>query len=490
MPDKLTLQALEHKLRDCANILRWSIDSSEYKDYIFGLLFLKRVSDVFEEQREKIRPEFQDDKEEYDFFVPAKSLFANLLKAHDNIGEHINKALEAIEEENTVLEWVLVTIDYNDKHRLTDEALQKLLHKINEVNLRNDNLENPDILGQAYEYLINRFADDAGKKWGEFYTPKEVVQLLTMTADIKEWMSICDPACWSGGILASAVETLRSKWLNYKNISIEWQEINRTTWAICKLNMFLHNVMFAKIEHGNTMKNPKLLEDWELKKYDRVLANPMRNQKERHREMFESGDPYGRVIYDIPPKSSGDWMRIQHMFKSLKHDGMMGIVLDNGVLFRWSKEGNIRKWFIDDDFIECVIGLPDNLFYNTSAPWCIVIINKNKAKERTNKILFIDASKDYQEGKNQNKLREMDLEKISTTYLDRKEQEKYSYVADLEEIQENDYNLNIARYVDTSEPEEVIDVAKEYNELQGLLEDRDDAKKKVDGYIKELGFSL
>ena len=275
MWDKLTLQDLEKKIWSCANVLRGSIDSSEYKDYIFWLLFLKRVSDVFLEQREKIEDQFKDDKDEYDFYLTEKAFFDNLLNKPDNIWEEINKALEAIEGENPILEWVLVSIDYNDKNKLTDEVLKKLLNHMNDLNLRNDNLENPDILWQSYEYLIKQFADDSGKKGWEFYTPKEVVQVLTKTADIKEWVKIVDWNCGSGWILVSCIEELKNKWLNQKDITIHWQEKNRTTWAIAKLNMFLHNIMDSRIEHWDSMIDPQLSENWELLKYDRVLANPV-----------------------------------------------------------------------------------------------------------------------------------------------------------------------------------------------------------------------
>ncbi len=485
---KLSLKELETKLWACANVLRGSIDSSEYKDYIFWLLFLKRVSDVFLEQREKIEEPFKDDKEEYDFYIPHKALFSELLKKSDNIWEEINKSLEAIEDENTILQWVLVTIDYNDKNKLSDEALKKLLDYMNELDLSNANLENPDILWQWYEYLIKQFADDGGKKWWEFYTPKEVVAVLTHTADITEWMKIVDWNCGSWWILVSCVDELKRKWMNRKDLTIHWQEKNRTTWAIAKLNMFLHNILDARIEHGDSMSNPKLINDWELMRYDRVLANPMRNQKEWSREELEKWDVFGRIKYSLPPKSSADWMWIQHMFASLNSKWRMWVVLDNWVLFRWAKEWEIRQWFIKDDFIDCVIWLPDNLFYNTSAPWCIVILKKAKDEQRKWKILLIDASKEYEEWKNQNKLRQQDIQKITDTYLNFKQVEWYSYIANFEEIKENDFNLNIARYVDNQEQEEEIDIAQTYTELQNLYTQREQSKNKVDDYIKELEF--
>ena len=493
--EKLDLEKLTAHLWESANILRGSIDSSDYKNYIFGLMFLKRISDVFEEEAEKIMKETgnkkiaYEDPDEHEFFVPAKANWKHLSTLTHNLGDAINKANDALEEENRVLEDVLSATDFNDKERLPDETLSKLILHFSSLNLRNDNLAEPDILGRAYEYLIAQFADDAGKKGGEFYTPKEVVSLLTEILDPKAGMYVCDPACGSGGMLVQAVHHLKAIKQNPKNIVLHGQERNIGTWAICKMNMLLHGIAGARIEKGDTIREPKLLQKGKLIDYDIVIANPPFSLKNWGIESAEN-DGFGRFRYGIPPQSYGDYAFVQHMIATLKPSGRAGIVLPHGVLFRGGAEGRIRQGILEEDLVEAVIGLPSNLFYGAAIPAALFIINKNKPADRKGKVFFIYGARDFQQLKNQNKLRPEDIKKILDAYRSASNVEKYSRLVGLDEIRRNDYNLNIPRYIDITEEEEAIDVQAVIEELAKLKKERQAAEAKVEGYLKELGYKI
>jgi len=495
MPETLTLDKLESHLWESANILRGSIDSSDYKHYIFGMLFLKRVSDVFEENRAQVKEEygeeFADDPDFYQesyFYVPEKARWSYIQGISQDIGAAINKAFEMLENENPVLEGVLASIDFNDKERLPDNVLEKLINHFSTYRLRNEDLEDPDILGRAYEYLIRQFADDAGKKGGEFYTPRQVVKLIVEILDPEPGMRVYDPCCGSGGMLVYSADHLKEEGHDETEISLYGQERNLNTWAICKMNMFLHGLYDAQIEKGDTMREPKFREDNDLQQFDRVIANPMWNQKEWSKEYLKDANPFGRFQYGHPPKNSADWAWIQHMLASATVNGKIGVVLDNGVLFRSRSEGKIRRQVLEDDLVEAVIALPENLFYNTSSPGCVLILNKDKPAEREDKVIFIYGEEDYEEGSNQNFLRDEDLEKMLTAYKEFEAQEKYCRVADLEEIKRNDYNLNVPRYVDTTEPEEPVDIEEVLTNLDQLESEREEIEEKMNGYLQELGY--
>jgi type I restriction enzyme M protein len=491
---KLTLPELERFLWESANILRGRIDSSDYKNYIFGLLFLKRISDVFEEEAEEIEKQTGDrelaweDPDEHEFYVPSRGRWLSLRKITQDIGETINKANEALEEANPELEGVLVAVDFNNKDRLPDRTLSRLLDHFSTYRLRNSDLYEPDILGRAYEYLIKQFADDAGKKGGEFYTPQKVVQLVVQLVQPLEGMRVCDPCCGSGGMLIETAKYVKSGGGNPKNISLFGQENNLGTWAICKMNMLLHGIIDTRIEKGDTMIEPKLLDAGELMLFDRVIANPMWNQKEYGSGAFPNGDPYGRFLYGMAPKSSADWAWIQHMLTTLNINGKMGIILDNGALFRGNAEGKIRKQVVEADLVEAVIALPAKLFYNTGSPGCIIILNRAKPKERKGKVMFIYGGNDYLEGKAQNLLRDEDVAKHVAAFNNFKDIERYCNVAYLEEIRKNDYNLNVTRYVDMAEPEEPVDVASVVKGLENLEAEGAKIDATVKNYLKELGY--
>ncbi|BDY11911.1 type I restriction-modification system subunit M [Hydrogenimonas cancrithermarum] len=514
---KLTLETLERWLWDSADLMRGHIDSSDFKNYIFGLLFLKRANDQFFEEahaavdEEDITlEEALEDEDYHQFFIPREAYWSELAKKTENIGQALDKAFAAIEEHNPQLEGVMTAVHFGDSEKLPDTLLQRLLQHFNKYSLANADLENPDILGNAYEYLIRMFADDAGKKGGEFYTPKEVVRLAVGLIKPEAGDSVYDPTCGSGGMLIESAHYIKERGGvvdgRYVNASLYGQEKNLGTWAIAKINMIVHGFIDADIRKGDTLAHPQHTANGELMTFDRVIANPPFSLKkwwapaevdvktdEKGKEIAPRyndavTDEYGRFKYGIPPRGYGDLAFVQHMIAVLKQSGRMGVVLPHGILFRGGAEGRIRKGILEDDLVEGIVGLPEKLFYNTGIPAAIVVINKHKAENLKNKVIFIDASNEYKEGKNQNTLTQENIEKIIDAYDGLNDIDKFMRIVDMEKIRENDYNLNIARYIDTSEPEEIVDIETVLQEIAELEVKEKAIDEELGGYLKELGY--
>lgn len=493
--EKLTLAQLESHLWGAANILRGAIDSSDFKHYIFGLLFFKRLCDVWEEEYEQRLAEFQDvelaaDPDEHRFHIPAGHFWKDVRKHTTNIGETLNAAFHAIEDANLRLQGVFQDVDFNNKERFPDATLERLLQHFEKIRLRHADVE-ADMLGGAYEYLIAQFADDAGKKGGEFYTPKMVVRLIVECLRPQEGMSIYDPACGSGGMLLEAFHHVERQGKNPRALHLYGQEKNLNTWAIAQMNLFLHDLDDTDIRRGDTLRDPKHLiaeGGKALMTFDRVMANPPFSLSEWGHADWSVGDKFGRDKYGCPPKSYGDLAFVQHMVASLKEDGMAGVVLPHGILFRGGAEGKIREGLLKADLVEAVIGLAPNLFYGTSIPACVLVLNKKKARERKGKVLFVSGAIEMVAGKNQNSLSQDNVNRLSNAFYSFEDAEKFSRVVGLDKIEGNDFNLNIARYVQTADEEDVIDVAAAVATLNDLRQQRDEAEAKMMAFLKDLGY--
>jgi type I restriction enzyme M protein len=490
----LTQKQLETHLWKAADILRGRIDSGDYKHFIFGLLFFKRLSDVWQEEYEERlqrydgNEELAADPDEHRFHIPEGHFWEDVRRKTTNIGAALNHAFHAIEDANHRLKGVFQDVDFNNKERFPDSVLEALLQHFDRHRLRCLDME-PDVLGAAYEYLIAKFADDAGKKGGEFYTPKMVVRLIVEMLQPDEGMQVYDPACGSGGMLLETVHYLERSGKHPHSLHLYGQENNLNTWAICKMNLFLHDIDDANIARGDTLRDPKhLTPSNTLRRFDRVLANPPFSLKNWGHKEWKNGDRFGRDVYGCPPKSYGDYAFVQHMVASLKDDGMLGVVLPHGVLFRGGAEGRIRKGLLQDDLIEAVVGLGPNLFYGASIPTCIVVMNRAKPEERQRKVLFVHGDEELEEGKAQNHLRDEHVKRLAASFHGWEDEERFCRVVDLEEIEKNDFNLNIPRYVDTTEPQEPVDVAEELRILKQLMAKRDKAESLMLKNLNEVGY--
>ena len=481
---------------------RGVVDAGQYKDYILVMLFLKYISDLWDDHAREYRKRYGENEARIRrrlsrerFILPEGASFRDLheRRSEANIGELINIALERIEDANRgKLEGVFRNIDFNSEANLgqtrdRNRRLKNLLEDFAKpaLDLRPSRIEG-DIIGECYIYLISRFASDAGKKAGEFYTPSAVSGLLASLAAPAEGDTICDPACGSGSLLIKAAQEVGSR-----NFALYGQEVNGATWALARMNLFLHGMDAARIEWCNTLTAPALMEGDRLRTFDVVVANPPFSLKKWGAE-GAGQDPHGRFWRGVPPPSKGDYAFITHMIETAKRRrGRVAVIVPHGVLFRGHREGRIRRALVEENLLDAVIGLPPKLFTTTGIPVAIMVFDRSREDGGANAgqrdVLFVDASREFTPGKKQNILEEGHIAKVVETFRERAVAERYSHVAALDEIAENDFNLNIPRYVDTFEPEEPVDIAEAQREIERIEAELAEVRGKMTGYLKELG---
>lgn len=496
MPDHISQQEINDTLWRACDTFRGTLDPAQYKDYLLVMLFLKYVSDVWTDKKAELDQKYGGDKIRVEralarerFVVPAESHFRYLYDRRDsaNIGELINIALEKIEDANRAkLENVFRNIDFNsepylgetkDRNRRLKNLLQDFASSV--LDLRPSRIGNLDVIGNAYEYLIGQFASDAGKKGGEFYTPAEVATLLAKLLEPKPGETIYDPACGSGSLLIRVAREVGSS-----DYFLYGQEVNGGTWALCKMNMFLHGVDNAHIEWGDTLNNPKLVEGDHLKKFHVVVANPPFSLDKWGAENAAS-DQFRRFHRGTPPKSKADYAFVSHMVESAVEDGgRVGLIVPHGVLFRGGAEAKIRQGLIEENLVDAVIGLPTNLFFGTGIPAAILLFRKGRT---TKDIMFIDGSRDYADEKGQNRLRPQDIEKVVAAFKAASDVEGYAHRTSVEEIRGNDYNLNIPRYVETFQQQPEVDLGAIQREITSLEAELSKTRQAVSEHLKKLG---
>ena len=508
-----TRNDIERVLWKACDSFRGKIDSSRYKDYILSMLFVKYLSDVSKEKRAKYMEQYNGDERRVEramsreqFTLDSESTFDYLYENRNSndIGQKINIALSHIENSNSAkLTNVFRAIDFNSQVDFGDvkaknATLRNLLEDFHDLDLCPGQLGSADIIGDAYEYMIANFASDAGKKGGEFFTPSQVSELIASLVKPQENDRIYDPTCGSGGLLLKTYKKVPSG-----KVALYGQEANNQTWALCTMNMFLHGVDDARIWQGDTLSNPQNVENDQLMKFQVVVANPpfsldkwdsgflsnagLDAKGKKQEKMTAAMDSWKRFDWGVPPSSKGDYAFVLHMLSSLDaENGRMAVVLPHGVLFRGASEGKIRRQLVEMNLLDAVIGLPANLFYGTGIPACILVFKKNRPRRD---VLFIDASGEgnYEKGKNQNVLRNSDIARIVSTYDARETVDKYSYVASYDEIKENDFNLNIPRYVDTFEEEELVDIDEVKKNIAAIEAELAHMQAQMAKYLEELG---
>jgi type I restriction enzyme M protein len=500
MTTETTQQEINDTVWRACDTFRGTIDPGQYKDYILVMLFLKYLTDLRDDKREEYSAKYGGDVQRVDramarerFVLPKDSDFHYLRQKRDaaNLGEEFNMVLERIEDANKQkLDGVFRNIDFNSEANLgpTKERNARLRHLIDDFtgkkdkpfDLRPSRLGVRDVIGDAYEYLIGKFAADSGKKGGEFYTPGEVAQVLAKLVQPKKGDRICDPCCGSASLLIRAAKEVGSE-----DFALFGQELNGSTWALARMNMFLHGIDNARIERGDTIRNPRLLENDALMRFEVVVANPPFSLDKWGHDDVKTKDVHGRFTRGLPPKSKGDYAFLSHMVTTLvEGEGRAAVVVPHGVLFRGASEGKIRRQLVEENVLSGVVGLPANLFFGTGIPAAIVVFDKGKKDKG---VLFIDASREFAEGKNQNRLRAEDIGKIVETWRARKDVEKYAKLATLAEMEANDFNLNIPLYVDTFEAEEPIDVAAVQREIAEIEAELVKTKGDLAAALKELG---
>lgn len=487
---KITLSQLEKYLEKAAWILKGPVDASDFKVYIFPLLFFKRISDVYDEEYQIALEESDGDAEYaslpefHRFDVPNGCHWNDIRETTSNVGLAIESALRNIEQANQqFLYGIFGDAQWSNKNKLSDRLMVDLVEHFSQYNLSNSNVD-PDLLGNAYEYLIKHFADLTNKKAGEFYTPRSVVHLLGLILDPKESETIYDPACGTGGMLLECVDHLKEHNQDYRTLKIFGQEKNLTSSSIARMNMFLHGIEDFDIKRGDTLRNPAFFEADGLQKFDCVIANPPFSLKEWGAEDW-ANDPFGRNIAGVPPKGNGDMAWVQHMISSMKDNGRMTVVLPHGALFRKGAEGKIRKALLEQDLLEAVIGLGSNIFYGTQLAACVMVFKHNKPAAKKNKVLFIDASDQVRVGRAQNYLETEHVDQIFDWYKNFEDVENYVKVADHKDLEENDFNLNIPLYVEKIIEDNLPSVEEALSDLKTAWNESLIEEKKFKKILKE-----
>ncbi len=494
--DKLSLSQLEQYLSKAAWILKGPIGASDFKAYIFPMLFFKRISDVYDEEYRQALEESDGDEEYaqlpefHKFIVPEGCHWDNVRETTVNVGLAIEKALRGIEQANERhLYGIFGDAQWSNKNSLPDSLLVNLVEHFSRYKLSNSAVE-ADMLGQAYEYLIKHFADLTNKKAGEFYTPRSVVHLMGMIIDPREGESIYDPACGTGGMLIESIDQVKAKGGDYRTLKLFGQEKNLTSSAIARMNMFLHGVEDFQVSRGDTLRQPAFFQADGLQSFDCVIANPPFSLKEWGATAW-ANDPYGRNIAGVPPQGNGDMAWVQHMIKSMKpKTGRMAVVLPHGALFRKAAEGKIRKALLEMDLLEAVIGLGPNIFYGTQLAACVMVFRAEKPDAHRNKVLFIDASEQIRTGRAQNFLEPEHVERIYQWYADYKNVENHVKVASMEEIVENDHNLNIPLYVEKIIEDDLPTVEEALADLKEAWSEAQKAEVHLKAKLEEFGVKV
>lgn len=497
---KYTQEDLNRILWQAADSSRTQVDAGIYKDYVLSMLFFKYLSDLSKKKHNEYKARFGTDEKRIEekmkldrFYLPPKSSFDYIYSVieHDNLGEEINKALDRIEDNNKEKLEGVFSVDFNSESTLgklneRNKMLRHLIHDFASMDLSDTG---DDIIGNSYMFLIEKFGADAGKKAGEFFTVRNVAHLVAKLAEPKAGARICDPCCGSGGLLLLAGEEVEKQ--GSKNYALYGQESTGSTYQLARMNMFLHDKDSARLEWGDTLNNPLLVENDHLMKFDNIVANPPFSLKKWGAEHADA-DKYKRFWRGVPPKDKGDFAFITHMVETAKpKTGRIAVIVPHGVLFRSGAEGKIREQLIKENMIDAVIGLPAGLFQTTGIPVAILIIDRSREKGGANEnkkdIFFIEASKEFKANKAQNILAEENIEKIYDTYKKRKDVEKFARSVKFSELEENDFNLNITRYVDTFVEEEAVDIKENLKELAELEPQLQKLEKQMVAYLKELG---
>ena len=487
---ELTLSQLEQYLSKAAWILKGPVDASDYKAYIFPLLFFKRISDVYDEEYQNALEESGNDKEYaslkefHRFEIPKDCHWKDIRETTVNVGLKIQNAFRKIESSNQeYLYGIFGDVQWSNKEKLSDELLTNLIEHFSQYNLSNS-MVSADILGQAYEYLIKHFADLTNKKAGEFYTPRSVTHLMTLILDPKEGESIYDPACGTGGMLIECLEYLKKSNKDSRTLKVYGQESNLTTSAIARINLFLHDAQDFNIFKGDTLRNPGFFDKDNLKTFDCVIANPPFSLKDWGSDNWMN-DRFGRNIAGVPPKRNGDMAWVQHMIKSMKANGRMAVVLPHGVLFRKGADGEIRKTLLEQDYLEVVIGLGENIFYGAGLAPCILIFKRNKEQHKKRKIFFIDASDQMRVGRAQNYMDSENVKQIFDWYCENRNVENFTKLVSMEDIKDNGYSLNISLYVEKILEDNLPSANETLSDLKIAWNESLESEKKFKDLLKE-----